>query len=576
MEGEGPQYQILQGDARERLRELPAASIHCIVTSPPYLGLRDYATEPMIWAGDPACAHAWGPPERGKRKDMLPAEESTSTGRTGSGEAQGIGPPDGGRFCAVCGAWRGHLGLEPTPTEYVAHIGAVTAECARVLRPDGVLWLNLGDSYNGSGGEHKDGGGQTGLTEDRGRVGIVAGRRIDHLKDKDLISIPWRTALGLQGFTVLASAELSTWASMLADAADRQDWQQVEEVRAALRWASILDRIVKPWFHRGDVVWQKPNPMPESVGDRPTRAHEFIFQLTRSKLYWYDAEAVRERTDRSTSGNLARKLQVPTRPNDHRGSSIPWENDGGGRNLRSVWTMTTQAMTWEMCTACKQVYSPQEHRALERRQIGDRKKKGKGLAVCRCGETEHWLSHFAVFPEALAARCIRSSCPHKACATCGAGWLRLAQSETSWVPNCDCHGDPKYVEIDCPDCKGTGKAHVYPDTGPNTGERQELPYQQNNPHRRRLERQQTEAECESCDGAGRRYAPDWTDTDLTAWPTRPGTVLDPFTGSGTTGIVAAKEGRSFIGIELQPDYAVMATERIGRAYRNRQGRLDIE
>src|SRR4030095_16068593 len=174
-DGAGVSYQLLMGDCLTVLPTLPAASGQCCVTSPPYWGLRDYGVE-------------------------------------------------------------GQLGLERTPEEYVAKLVAVFREVRRVLRDDGVLWLNLGDSYAGVGA-------QTGGTNSKEH-----GRREDRmfkpgimwaatgLKAKDLVGIPWRVAFALQ-----------------ADG----------------------------WYLRSDIIWAKPNPMPESVTDRPTKAHEYLFLLAK-------------------------------------------------------------------------------------------------------------------------------------------------------------------------------------------------------------------------------------------------------------------------------------------------------
>lgn len=180
-------WRILEGDCRARLADLEPESVQCVVTSPPYWGLRDYGTP-------------------------------------------------------------GQIGLEPTPKEYVATMVDVFREVRRALRKDGTLWLNMGDSYaSGTAGAR--------LPSQTGKHGYWQNPAIDRRLDppglaaKQLIGIPWRVAFALQ-----------------ADG----------------------------WWLRSDVIWAKPNPMPESVTDRPTRAHEFVFLLTRSARYFYDAEAVRE------------------------------------------------------------------------------------------------------------------------------------------------------------------------------------------------------------------------------------------------------------------------------------------
>lgn len=249
-----------------------------------------------------------------------------------------------GAFC-TCGAWRGHLGLEPTPELYVEHLVSVFREVRRVLREDGVLWLNLGDCYHsGDRGGYRLDSHRWEKSElqskraDRGGSGIpLAPNRLPQvgLKDKDLVGVPWMAAFALR-----------------ADG----------------------------WWLRGEVVWAKGlsfrpdysgSVMPESVRDRPTRSHEQLFLLTKATTYFYDEVAVRERAvsaeeirwddgldghgggishagqGTSTrkfrpgrSGNVARKLDVPTRPNDHLGQSVPWE--GVTRNLRSVWAISPQ------------------------------------------------------------------------------------------------------------------------------------------------------------------------------------------------------------------------------------------
>lgn len=234
---------VLIGDVRDRLAELPAESVHCIVTSPPYWSLRDY------------------------------------------------GVP-------------GQLGLEPTPEEYVCRMVEVFREVRRVLRPDGTLWCNLGDSYASNGGKGDTTSGfnerwSDGAWSRQGKQGGIHEQRPmrgrGDLKPKDLVMMPARVALALQ-----------------ADG----------------------------WYLRSDIIWGKSNPMPESVTDRPTTSHEHVFLLARSERYFYDAEAIREphqadrrdSRDRRTPEAVARGDQTDVRCGNH----------PAGRNLRSVWTIATQ------------------------------------------------------------------------------------------------------------------------------------------------------------------------------------------------------------------------------------------
>jgi len=229
--------QVLVGDCFATLRTLPDGAAQCCVTSPPYYGLRDYG-------------HA------------------------------------------------GQIGLEPTPDEYIARMVDVFREVRRVLRDDGTLWLNVGDSYataqKGSGGiksiQTKNAGSLFGSR----RVGI------GDAKEKDLMMIPAMLALALR-----------------ADG----------------------------WFLRSDIIWHKPNPMPESVRDRPTSAHEHVFLLTKSARYFYDAEAIAEPADFPGDDRHNRT--------DARKISDPMCADGGSRartgnptgltrNARNVWPIATQ------------------------------------------------------------------------------------------------------------------------------------------------------------------------------------------------------------------------------------------
>jgi len=319
---------IWQGDALEELRLLPAESVQCSVTSPPYWGLRDYGVA-------------------------------------------------------------GQLGLEKTPDEYVERLVEVFREVGRVLRKDGTLWLNLGDSYNNFRTQMGPGQAVHGREKLNGKPAVNSKERgWNGLKEKDLVGIPWRVAFALQ-----------------ADG----------------------------WYLRSDIIWSKPNPMPESVTDRPTKAHEYLFLLAKSERYYYDHEAIKEPAVCGDPRKPYAPGQVDARGNGHdrNGGKIRPSVARGGfngktealagrnafravedwRNRRTVWTVTPQPF--------------------------------KG-------------AHFAVFPEKLVEPCI------------------LAGS-------------------------------------------------------------------------------------------RPGDlVLDPFCGSGTVGVVAARYGRGFIGIELNAAYCQMARDRIGR------------
>jgi DNA modification methylase len=260
-------------------------SVQMCVTSPPYFSLRDYGTARWI-GGDPNCNHT---------KDRA-AGIQTSTLQGGKSTTNHQQEAAYRGVCGKCGAMRvdDQIGLETSPTEFVEKLVQVFREVKRVLRDDGVLWLNLGDSYNGSGGAGGDYN-AGGLREGQPRY---PGHRVDGLKPKDLIGIPWRVAFALQ-----------------------EDG----------------------WYLRSDIIWAKPNPMPESVTDRPTKAHEYLFLLAKNEKYFYDADAVRE------------PHQVESLERFERGGSfVNGRTDGApyqmqhsprghtsGRNRRTVWTIAT-------------------------------------------------------------------------------------------------------------------------------------------------------------------------------------------------------------------------------------------
>lgn len=231
--------QVLCGDALSVLRKMEPASVQCCVTSPPYFGLRDYGHE-------------------------------------------------------------GQFGLEKTPQQYVENMVSLFHEVRRVLKKDGTLWLNLGDSYAANRSYQvpsTKGGKKHSPAQSVGGSGSTVP---DGLKPKDLIGIPWRVAFALQ-----------------ADG----------------------------WYLRQDIIWHKPNPMPESVRDRCTKAHEYIFMFSKSERYYYDHESVKEDavSDHPSGNGFKRDSRLSYRDeNGARGDEKQWTGVGGKRNRRSVWTVPTR------------------------------------------------------------------------------------------------------------------------------------------------------------------------------------------------------------------------------------------
>jgi DNA modification methylase len=440
------------------MRTLPDESVHCCITSPPYWGLRAYRTEAQIWAGDPACRHQFG--------EELPHGRRGHRGISGEGghfhpaleiSGQGAGSGGGGEFCLSCKAWRGELGLEPTPELYIEHLREILREVRRVLRRDGTLWLVLGDSYAGSWGNQ---GRKVGRGTQRpirkptiqnfapypvapSRTGSWVNNH-PTLKPKDLVGIPWKVALALQ-----------------ADG----------------------------WYLRSDIIWAKPNPMPESVTDRPTKAHEYVFLLSKSAVYYYDRVAIQEDSvSAHGSGNGLKRQErlVFLDPNGARGCGRTWQV-AAKRNRRTVWTIATEPY-------------PE--------------------------------AHFATYPTALVEPCLKAATSERGCCPiCGTPWRRVVLK--SWVRPIDYNGKWAATESQASGRRmlanvrarrQAGHAHDQPFPPPRT----------------------------------LGWVPNCAHGDDPV----PSVVLDPFCGSGTTGVVARRLGRRFIGIELNPSYVAMAGRRI--------------
>ena len=417
-------HHIIQGDVLDGLRTLPDACIQCTVTSPPYYGLRNYGVD-------------------------------------------------------------GQIGLEETPEAFVQKLVEVFREVRRVLRDDGTLWLNLGDSYSGSGkgptgknglqnAEQRQGSDKSDSNRGSLKINALGGNVPEGYKAKDMMGMPWKVAFALQAVG---------------------------------------------WYLRSDIIWFKPNPMPESVTDRPTKSHEYIFLLTKSPRYFYDAEAIREpssesyQNDSRPVGVLRQKVNKRSKYPDagqfkkqdltgnptYTGFNERYKNrkqydssqagggsncvghsgnlngcDGTTRNARTVWTITTQAR-------------PE--------------------------------AHFATFPDELAETCIKAgTSEYGCCPKCGAPWKRIVEASggtigESWTDHSDDLTNGKIAGFRTPDYK------------------------------REFKGWQPGCKC----NAGAPV---------------PCVVLDPFMGSGTVAVVARNLNRSSVGCELNPAYVKIIKKRL--------------
>lgn len=303
---QSPQVTLYQGDALSVLKQMPSGSVNTCVCSPPYWGLRNYQTAPVVW-GSSDCNHVWG-----YCHELHDVREESSLGKTrttdrcwGETSRRFSGNHQkhfGGDFCLECGAWRGELGQEPTIKLYIQHLVNVFSEVRRVLTEDGTLWLNLGDSYSGnaSAGNKLFGNPEFNQNRPSRAQTLTTAKRVSQgLKPKDLCLLPHKVAIALQ-----------------------EDG----------------------WYVRQDIVWSKLNPMPESCKDRPTRSHEYIFLLAKNKHYHYNAEAIAEPCSFNRWGGDKFEPANNSKLNIHdtKGLQRPRSVfNSGTRNCRSVWNIST-------------------------------------------------------------------------------------------------------------------------------------------------------------------------------------------------------------------------------------------
>jgi len=234
---------IICGDTLEVLKQIPSDSVDCIITSPPYWGLRDYGEATCkVWGGDPDCEHEFELEhiQRDPSKTGIISEKAKI--------GQGYRNYKSG-FCKKCGAWYGQLGLEPTLDMYTEHLLEITAELKRVLKPTGVMFWNHGDCYGGSG----------------------CGKGDYRNNNKRSLSNP-------NLYCEKPNPQLKLTQKCMA----------LQNYRLILR---MVDE--QGWILRNIIIWYKPNHMPESVKDRFTNAYEPVFMLTKKKRYYFDLDAVR-------------------------------------------------------------------------------------------------------------------------------------------------------------------------------------------------------------------------------------------------------------------------------------------
>lgn len=371
-----------EGDALSVLKTFPEKIFNTCVTSPPYYGLRAYGTEHVIWDGDENCEHQF-------TEEVKKGITGGACVLEGAGKAmtEARYTPDVKHgFCVKCGAWRGELGSEPSPELFVKHLVTIFREVKRTLRDDGTLWLNLGDSYAGGGkkgnteGEkQKTNRGATWVGNDD--IATLKANLVGY-KTKDLIGIPWMVAFALR-----------------ADG----------------------------WYLRQDIIWHKPNPMPESVTDRCTKSHEYIFLLSKSQKYYYDAKAIATPYKDKTYTTFGCES---TGNGDGSGlvKSGNWANDIPVRKPKQWktpdgWDTAKGSHGTIHREGREKGFKGYEHRGLGDKKItghsGNFDSEGNLIGDGLANKKSVWTvsteafkeAHFATFPQALIVDCIKGGSP---------------------------------------------------------------------------------------------------------------------------------------------------------------------
>lgn len=418
---------------------LADASVHCVITSPPYWNLRKYNV----------------------------------------GDEQ--------------------LGQESTIEEYLDNMGNVFAEVWRVLRPEGTLWLNMGDGFAQSGGT-----GAQGSTSQRvGRSNVNAQEKPHSqkppigLKAKDLIGMPWRLAFALQA---------------------------------------------AGWYLRSDIVWHKKNTMPESVNDRPTRAHEFIFLLTKQPRYFYDVHAIKERASDDTHARYARGRN----PSDYPGAQtiantmehMAAKQDGHGRrhagfNERYANKQREAGVHPKSAPAGSGIRQNESFSAAVKDVVGMRNKRD----VWSLGSASYPEAHYATFPlELIEPPLLAGTSAHGCCSKCGAPYIRQVEPSAEYA---------KYLGTGFHDHENDDEQGLMQNRGEN---------------RQNQMRDETGNHCADYVTTGWKASCSCQDHIIV-----PCTVMDPFFGSGTVGECAEQWGRRWIGLDL--GYQEMQGRRISNVQR---------
>ena len=528
---------IILGHVLNILPQLPAGSVNCVVTSPPYWNLRDYGIEPVIWDEDKNCKHEWG----NKTITLKHKSVETNPGKESWFKDRGASDDKGNCFCIKCGAWRGSLGLEPTFDLYIKHLCQIFDEVKRVLRKDGTCFVNIGDSYWGSGQGGADYGGKE----------IIPSSNFGHIAkgknypNKSLCDIPYRFS---------------------------------------------IEMINRGWIKRNTIIWWKPNCMPSSAPDRFTIDFEYLFSFVKNNktLFWTNEKTLEcvDKRPLGIKGIEGKDWEWRPCPRCQGTGGETKINKENAEKMGSPRARYHRITKQEKCKRCKglgkikvsfwtghdywfeqqfenfsesylkdnrpmgiirQRFYPNskyvksgmiklEHKANVRDWQDGINKRGKDAIIKihpELGRNKRcvWIiptqpfpeAHFAVYPEGLIEIPIKAGCPTFICKKCGKARVKIFKEATGGTKGHSWHDHSADME----------KGNVKKQTG-----------SEYNTYKH---------------GNFIGYSDCGCDAGFES-----GIVLDPFMGAGTTALVALKQRKRFIGIEIKQEYIDMSYKRIAK------------
>ena len=545
---------IIQGDALTELKKLPNESINCCMTSPPYWALRNYKTEGIIWDAKEGCEHDWNeykmPPKGGHCHPDRPPSVGANRSEMEEGSSIRFGYTS--NFCSKCGAWKGSLGLEPTFDLYIKHLCDIFDEVKRVLRKDGTCWINLGDTYgtkSGSGFANDNLNPLTPEQIDEG-TGIYKANELRGTSPemhKNLCNIPARFSIEMQN---------------------------------------------RGWILRNVIIWKKSNCMPSSTKDRFTVDFEYLFFFVKNKKYWFETQY--EKLSDVTVQDINKRKNMECLTGEH--GSKHFDNPESaynnqktgrlrtdfvdlekGRNKRTVWAIDEDRLDyltfklyeiktnlrngnlvgyqgksvgqdgWNEALNNAKSYRDglkilQQQEVLSEDELeyfkdyvqnhfGNPQGRNK-RAVWTINTKPFKEAHFAVYPPELIETPIKAGCPEFVCNKCGFAREKIEEREGMSSSDLMKNRDSKaFGERD--------KSHWQSEQG----QKQNMRAPREAFERKIINKGYTNCGCKDNKFEG-------------------GIVLDPFFGAGTTGLVALKQNKQFIGIELNPKYIEIAKKRL--------------